>query len=130
MAQKHFFTVQDILQLASRLNIAHGHEFTIHRISSHIERYSAGACRIEGSIEVDHLATCATRQIAPFKSIEEIRLQILHQSAQLLQRINGLIDEADGPSEDTSDDFSVPANAGQSCSHSNSVLHPASVSVI
>ena len=125
LATKHFFIVQDIFQLASRLHIARGHEFTIHRISSHIETFSAGACRIEGSFEVDRLASSATKQIAPFKSIDDIRLQILNQSAQLLQRISGLIDTADDPS---SDDFSAPANAEQSCSQSDSVLHPASVS--
>ena len=96
----HFFIVQDIFQLASHLNSAFKHSFSIHRISSHVELFSAGACRIEGSIEADRRAQDASKQIAPFVSIENIRARILNHSAQLLQRISGLIyDKTAGPSD-------------------------------
>ena len=35
-AKTHFFTVQEIFQLASHLHHSYGHYFTIHRISSHV----------------------------------------------------------------------------------------------
>jgi ribonuclease HI len=133
MARRHFFIVQDIMQLASHLQYSFGHSFIIHRISSHIDFYSAGACKIQGSIEADQRAQNASKHAAPFKGIEEIRLQILDQSAQLLQKISGLIfTKTAGPSESSpsdSDDFSVSATADQASeSNQNPVLHPASVS--
>ena len=99
-ASKHFFTVQDILHLAARLEHVFSHTFTMHRITSHVETFSAGACRIEGSIQADNLANAARNHITPFQSIEEIRHQILDQSASLVQKIDGLLNppKPHGPS--------------------------------
>ena len=130
-AKKHFFIVQDIFQLASALSQRFQHTFTIHRISSHVETRSEGHCRIEGSIQADKLAKKAVSQISPFKTIDEIRMQILDQSAQLVQKISGLLYDSDGPSDSPeSDDCSVPAAAKQVSSVRDSVLQPLSVSVI
>ena len=128
-SRAHFFIIQDIFQLASHLNSSYQHSFTIHRISSHIELFSAGACKIDGSIEADKRAQDASKQkpATPFKSMETIREKILNHSAQLLQRISGLIYEKTkpaGPSEgsddsDSTDDFSVTAIA----QGSGSVFH-------
>ena len=132
VANKHFFLVQDIFQLASSLEGAFKHTFTIHRITSHVEVYSAGACRIEGSIQADHLANEASKQIAPFQSVEEVRSQILDQSAQLLQKIDGLLNppKPDGPSRSASvdsDDLAYQLLPNRA-SHGSSVLHPNKVS--
>ena len=129
-AQRHFFIVQDIFQMASALSQSFQHTFTIHRISSHIETRSEGHCRIEGSFQADKLAKKAVTQISPFKTIDEIRMKILDQSAQLVQKISGLLYETDGPSDSAeSDDCSVPATAEQISHARDSVLQPLSVSV-
>ena len=106
VAKKHFFIVQDILQLAARLEQAFSHTLVMHRITSHVEVYSAGACRIEGSIQADSLANAACTQIAPFISVDEARLQILNLSANLMRRIDGLLNppKPDGPSESAAAD--------------------------
>ena len=60
-----------------------------------------------------------------------IRMQILDQSAQLLQKINGLLFDADGPSDSLeSDDCSEPATARQVSHERGSVLQSLSVSEI
>ena len=131
LASKHFFIVQDIFQLASALHCGHQHTFTIHRITSHVEILSNNACKIDGSIEVDRLAKEASTQIAPFKSSDQIRMQILDQSAQLLQHIDGLIYQTDGPSDlEESDDFSVIATADQDSNSGDPVLQSLSASDI
>ena len=130
---KHFFTTQDILHLASHLNYNFKHSFTIHRISSHLERYSAGACSIPGSIEADARAShaCTIPDDTPFQSVEKARAIILNKSALLVQKISGLIySTLSGPSDEHScsdDDFSRLANAEQDL-QSDPVLHPSEVS--
>ena len=132
-ARRHFFIVQDIFQLASHLSHSFSHSFTLHRISSHVERFSRNACRIEGSIEADRQAQEASKHIAPFKSIDRARLQILDQSARLLQQISGLVyKNTAGPSDSSedsleeSDDFSATAIAQDSMR--SPALHPDRVS--
>lgn len=127
LAKKHFFTAQEILQLTSYLHYSCQHSFTIHRISSHVERHSAGACKIEGSIEVDRRAQHASTQEARFTSIEKVRMQILDRTAQLLRNISGLVYKNTAGPSDSSDDFSVPATADQG-SNRSSVLQSARVS--
>ena len=125
-ANTHFFTVQDILQLACHLHSSFQHSFTIHRISSHIEQYSGNTCQIQGSIEAGSHAQHASTQKTSFTSNESIRLQIFERSARLLQQINGRLNpkKPKKPAGPSSDDFSAPATANQS---SGSVLHPVRV---
>merc|ERR1711917_149618 len=77
------------------------------------------------------LAKKATTQIGPFSTIDDIRMQILNQSAQLVQQISGLLYDSDGPPDSAeSDDCSVSATAEQVSHARDSVLQPRSVSVL
>jgi ribonuclease HI len=110
--RSHFFLIQEIKHLAASLS--HQHNFTIHWIPSHIDKYTNKRFAIAGNLCADILSKQGQQlaeDLPEISNIEHIREKILEESVLLVWSISRLLNNSnfssDGPS---SDDFSS-ANA-------------------